>query len=121
MARNNGIQVAFLSGESEAELKPVVDRCGGGLLVCNAKDKKKGMAETAEKLEMDLSEICYVGDARRDTPALRMAGLGLAPADADNFAKSAADKVLTAHGGRGAVSEAVDIILETNSGIQDDK
>jgi 3-deoxy-D-manno-octulosonate 8-phosphate phosphatase (KDO 8-P phosphatase) len=112
LARSKGIQIAFLSGESESEIKPIIERCGGGISVYGAKDKEKGMIELANKLGLDLSEICYIGDARRDAPALQMAGLGLAPADADKLARSAADQVLTACGGRGAVSEAVEIILE---------
>ena len=111
-ARSKGIQIAFLSGESEPEIKPIVERCGGGISVYDAKDKKKGLIEMTKKLRMDFSEICYVGDAQRDVPALQMVGLGLAPADADKLAKSAADQILTACGGRGAVSETVDIILE---------
>ena len=111
MARENGIKIAFISGESESEAKPVVERCGGGISVCDAKDKEKGIRELARKIGMDLSEICYVGDARRDVPALRMVGLGLTPANADKVAKSVAYRVLTACGGRGAVSEAVDLIL----------
>jgi 3-deoxy-D-manno-octulosonate 8-phosphate phosphatase (KDO 8-P phosphatase) len=114
VARGKGIQIAFLSGESEHEAKPVVDCCGGGIAIYDAKDKEKGILEMAEKLKMKLSEICYVGDARRDIPALQIVELGLVPADADKRAKSAADRVLFASGGRGAVSEAVDIILETS-------
>lgn len=112
-ARENGINIAFLSGEKESEAKPIVERCGGGTAVYNAKDKEEGMHQVVIKLGVDLAEVCYVGDARRDVPALRMVGLSLAPADADKLAKSAADQVLTACGGRGAVSEAVDLILDT--------
>ena len=114
LARSKGIQLAFLSGESESEIKPIVERCGGGISVYGAKDKEKGMIDISQKLGIDLSEICYIGDGRRDVPALQMAGLGLAPSDADKLARSAADQILTACGGRGAVSEAVDIILATN-------
>ena len=111
LVKKEGIKTAFLTGESEAEAIPVVDRCGGGVAVCNAKDKEAGIREISKLLNMDLSEICYVGDARRDIPALKLAGLGLCPADGDKLAKAAADRVLLASGGRGAVSEAVDLIL----------
>ena len=111
LARNEGIKVAFLTGESKDEAKPVVDRCGGGITLYDAKDKEEGIKEISKLLNMDLSEICYVGDARRDCPALKLAGLGLCPADGDKLAKESADKILLASGGRGAVSEAVDLIL----------
>jgi len=111
LARKNGIKVAFLTGESEPEAKPIVDRCGGGIAVYNAKDKKEGIKKIALELKVDLQQICYIGDGRRDVPALQMAGLGLCPGDADKLAKGAADQVLNSFGGRGAVAEAVDLIL----------
>jgi len=112
LARENGIKIAFLSGEKESEAKLIVERCGGGIAVYDAKDKEKGMHDVSIELGVNLPEICYVGDARRDVPALRMVGFGLTPADADKLAKSAANQVLTACGGRGAISEAVDLILD---------
>jgi 3-deoxy-D-manno-octulosonate 8-phosphate phosphatase (KDO 8-P phosphatase) len=111
LVRKKGIQVAFLTGESESEALPVVKRCEGGLAVYNAKDKETGIKEITRQLNLDLSEICYVADARRDIPALQMVGLGLCPFDGDKLAKEAADQILNACGGRGAVAEAVDLIL----------
>lgn len=111
MAGKRGILIAFLTGESEAEADPVINRCGGGKAVYNAKDKGKGIKDISNLLGIGLGEICYVGDARRDAAALELAGLGLCPADGDKLAKASADMVLLASGGRGAVSEAVDIIL----------
>lgn len=112
-AREREIRIAFLSGEKQSEAEPVVRRCGGGIVVYDAKNKEEGMHQLAIKLGVELSEICYVGDARRDVKALKLVGLGLTPADGDKVAKSAATRVLMASGGRGAVSEAVDIILES--------
>jgi len=63
---------------------------------------------------VSLSEICYVADARRDVPAMKLVGLALSPADGDRLAKQAAHVVLEACGGRGAVAEAVDLVLERN-------
>ena len=111
LIRQKGIQVAFLSGESQADAEPVVKRCVSGLAVYNAKDKETGIKEIAQQLNLDLSEICYIGDARRDIPALHMVGLGLCPCDGDKLAKDAADQVLHAGGGKGVVAEAVDLIL----------
>ena len=111
LARREGIEIAFLTGESEADAQPVVARCGSGIFIYDAKDKETGIKEIAGQLKLDLSEICYVGDARRDIPALQIVGLGLCPSDGDKLAKEAADQVLYASGGRGAVAEAVDLIL----------
>jgi D-sedoheptulose 7-phosphate isomerase len=109
VARENGLVVSFLSGE--AEIEDVVERCGGGEALAGAKDKRAGLEELARMLDLEFSKMCYVGDADRDAPALELAGLGLAPFDASQSALLAADRVLRASGGRGAVAEAVEIVL----------
>ncbi|MBN1472260.1 MAG: HAD hydrolase family protein [Syntrophaceae bacterium] len=102
-----------MSGEDEAEVIPVVKRCGGAnQAICQAKNKEAGLREIARKFDLDLSELCYLADARRDIPAMKLVGLALCPADGDRLAKQAAHVVLDSCGGRGAVSEAVDLILE---------
>jgi len=115
LIKKKGIRVVFLSGEDEADAGPIVERCGGGdCVIFGAKDKEAGIREIAGKLGMNLSEMCYVADARRDVPAMKLAGLALCPADGDRLAKQAVHVVLEACGGRGAVAEAVDLILERN-------
>lgn len=109
-ARRRGVTVAFLSGEPEIEA--VVERCGGGAFLAGCKDKGRGLREVCDRLGLAPAEVCYVGDADRDVPALEQAGLGLAPADASPAARSAADRVLRAASGRGAVAEAVELIWD---------
>jgi len=110
-ARRAGIEVAFLTGESEASVGPLVKRCGGGRVQYGSKDKALALEAMAADANVPLEAVCYVGDAERDAPALRRAGLGLAPADASRAAREAADRVLSAAGGHGVVEEAVDILL----------
>lgn len=114
-AREEGVRIAFMTGEGEKDAAPVVKRCGGASeLLCQAKDKEAGIREIAGRLRLELSQLCYVADARRDVPALKLVGLALCPADADRLAKQASHVVLKARGGRGAVVEAVDLVLERN-------
>ncbi len=114
-AREAGIEVSFLTGESKPEVEAVVKRCGGGKAVYNAKDKAQGIKELAAELRTNLSNICYIGDARRDIPALQLVGLGLTPADGDSLTKASAHQVLRASGGRGAVAEAVYLLLNPDN------
>lgn len=109
--RRAGIEVAFLTGESEASAGRMVTRCGGGRARYDSKDKASALEGIAAGATLPLEAVCYVGDAERDAPALRRAGLGLAPADASQAAREAADRVLAAGGGRGAVEEAVGLLL----------
>jgi YrbI family 3-deoxy-D-manno-octulosonate 8-phosphate phosphatase len=110
-ARRAGLDISLLTGEDTPMVEVIARRLGVERVYAGRKDKGQGLADVARDFEVDLSEICYVGDAARDVPALELAGLGLAPLDADDAARAAADRVLGSPGGRGAVGEAVEIAL----------
>jgi YrbI family 3-deoxy-D-manno-octulosonate 8-phosphate phosphatase len=109
-ARRLGIDVAILSGESGRSSRQVAKRFGIDVAAWGAKDKLAGLCELAQLHGLELDELCYVADADRDVPALEAAGLGLTPADASPRARAAADQVLEAGGGHGAVAEAVAVL-----------
>lgn len=108
--RRGGLDVAVLSGESTGASRRVAERFGIVEGIWGAKDKLAGLRDLSHRLGVELAETCYVGDADRDAPALEAAGLGLAPADATTRARAAADHVLEAAGGRGAVAAAVELL-----------
>jgi len=108
--QRHGVDVAIVSGEDTAASRRVAGRFGVGEAVWGAKDKWRALQELAKRLGVPIDETCYIGDADRDAPALAAVGLGLAPADASAAARSAADHVLDAPGGRGAVAEAVSML-----------
>jgi YrbI family 3-deoxy-D-manno-octulosonate 8-phosphate phosphatase len=111
-ARRAGLVVALVTGEDTPLVDVVAQRLGVDHehLQRGAKDKADAVSRLAEQLEATLEEICFVGDSPRDAPALEAVGLGLAPADAHETARRAADRVLTSPGGRGAVWEAWELI-----------
>jgi 3-deoxy-D-manno-octulosonate 8-phosphate phosphatase (KDO 8-P phosphatase) len=65
---------------------------------------------TKEKLNWD--EVCFVGDDVVDLGPLARAGLAVAVGDARPEAKAAAHFVTQADGGRGAVREVIEMILQ---------
>jgi 3-deoxy-D-manno-octulosonate 8-phosphate phosphatase (KDO 8-P phosphatase) len=109
-ARRQGLEVAVLSGENSPGGHRIARRFGIDHASWGAKDKLPALEQLAGRLGVGMHEICYVGDADRDGPALAAAGIGLAPADATPVARAAADHVLDARGGRGAVAAAVAFI-----------
>ncbi|MBP7633055.1 HAD hydrolase family protein [Candidatus Ozemobacteraceae bacterium] len=56
-------------------------------------------------------EVAFIGDDFNDLPAKRRTGLFFAPADAHPIVRLHADFVLSSDGGKGAVREAVDLML----------
>jgi 3-deoxy-D-manno-octulosonate 8-phosphate phosphatase (KDO 8-P phosphatase) len=110
--RRRSLDVAIVSGENSPAGHRIAERFGIAEAVWGAKDKLAALQDLTSRLGVALYETCYVGDADRDGPALEAAGIGLAPADATATARAAADHVLSAVGGRGAVAEAVTVLEE---------
>lgn len=57
-------------------------------------------------------EVAYFGDDIPDTQVLRACGFGIAPADAVEEARQAADLVTVHKGGRGCLREGIEMILK---------
>ncbi|OEK05236.1 KdsC family phosphatase [Roseivirga misakiensis] len=57
-------------------------------------------------------QVAYIGDDINDLPVLRIVGLSATPADGHYKVKEEVDLVLSSEGGKGAVRELADLILE---------
>jgi 3-deoxy-D-manno-octulosonate 8-phosphate phosphatase (KDO 8-P phosphatase) len=107
-----GVQVAVLSGRPTAiaearhrELGIVhyEGRCG---------DKRAGFLRLCATMGVSPERTVMVGDDLADLPAFDVAGIGCAVANAVPAVRAAADWVTAAVGGRGAVREVCDAILQ---------
>jgi 3-deoxy-D-manno-octulosonate 8-phosphate phosphatase (KDO 8-P phosphatase) len=110
-ARRAGIIVALISGEDS----PLVDRFAQKLgitdVVKHCKDKASALREFADRHDVDLAEICFMGDDVNDLGALAIAGLAAAPATAHDSVLRVAGFVAKRGGGNGAVRDLVDAVL----------
>ena len=112
LARKAGLFVTIISGEDS----PLVDRFAAKLNLADVskgcKDKAIALRAFAERRQLPLDEICFMGDDVNDLGAMELAGMAAAPANAQPAARSKAHLVTEAAGGNGAVRELVDRILE---------
>ncbi len=111
--KRDGVRIAILSGEDSASSHGIARRFGIAETVWGQKDKLDGLQSLTARLGVEMADTCYVGDADRDAPALEAAGIGIAPGDATPRARKAADHVLDATGGHGAVAEAIGFLGQT--------
>jgi len=113
LARRAGLKVGWVSARPSLATKLRADELKIDFLVQQGdKTSKTGAIEqllTQEKLSW--AETCFVGDDIIDLGPLTRAGLAVAVGDAVPEAKTAAHYVTKAVGGRGAVREAVELIL----------
>lgn len=111
LARRAGLILALISGENS----PLVDRYADKLLIRHVvkgcRDKATALREFAVVAGINLTEICFMGDDVNDLPAMAIAGLSAAPANASGVVLARAGFVCKALGGNGAVRELMDAIL----------
>ena len=74
--------------------------------------KLKVFNEFCERNGLRPEEVAFFGDDIPDTQVLRACGFGIAPADAAEEAKAAADYVTKVPGGRGCIREGIEMIMK---------
>ncbi len=76
-------------------------------------DKLECLLALAEKHHLEREEIAYIGDDLNDMSCLEYAGLSACPGDAIETVRGSCTYVCTNPGGRGAVREFLDRILDS--------
>lgn len=77
-------------------------------------DKTAVLAEVLKKEGLSADQVAYMGDDLPDIPVLKVAGLGVAPANARPEVKAAAHWVTKARGGEGAFREFAEALLKAS-------
>jgi 3-deoxy-D-manno-octulosonate 8-phosphate phosphatase (KDO 8-P phosphatase) len=112
LALKAGLMLTLISGEDS----PLVDRYAAKFKLADitkgCRDKDQALRSFAERNQLQLNEICFMGDDVNDLPALQIAGLSAAPADARPAVLGKASFIAISKGGQGAVRELIDAILE---------
>lgn len=109
-----GVKRGVITGEDTQIVANRARKLELDYLYKGVKDKLPILREAAEKEAIPLSQVAYIGDDCNDLECIRSAGVGIAVADAIEEVKEAADYVLKAKGGHGAVREAAEWILNHN-------
>lgn len=110
-ALRSGLQIAVITGRQSPIVERRCEELGITLLQQGVKDKRLALQQMAQKLGLVREEIAYMGDDLNDIPAFKASGLNLVPADAAIEVMAVADIITKASGGRGAVREAITMIL----------
>jgi 3-deoxy-D-manno-octulosonate 8-phosphate phosphatase (KDO 8-P phosphatase) len=112
MLMESGVGVAIITGRSSG----AVERRAAELSITDiyqkCADKIAAYEELKLKYSIEDSQAAYVGDDVVDVPLLLRVGLPATVADAQESVKAICLYVATKDGGRGAVREVCDLILE---------
>ncbi len=113
-ARAAGFGFALLTAEDNAMVRRIASRFGIEDVYVGQKDKLRGIEVIGARHQLAMREICFIGDSDRDARAFPACGLSFTPANGSSQARWQATFTLHRCGGRGAVAEAIEIILKLN-------
>lgn len=119
LARRAGLAVGLITGKTSEIVSRRASELGLFPVRQGALDKMRPFAEILAETGVEAQEVGYIGDDVLDLPVLRRVGVSACPADAHPLVRREVDLVLSASGGRGAVREFIDRVLEARGLLRD--
>lgn len=120
LLQNAGIKAALLTGRKSDLVRHRAKNLDidESLVYQGFHDKRIAYNEIKQTTGLQDNEIAYIGDDLIDLPVMSQVGLPIAVNDADPFVQKQAHWTTQTKGGRGAVREACELILEAQGKLQ---
>jgi 3-deoxy-D-manno-octulosonate 8-phosphate phosphatase (KDO 8-P phosphatase) len=112
MLQASGTTLAIITSRSAPAVARRAENLGIDLLYQGAENKLSAFGEITSKLSVDPSACAYMGDDWVDLPLLIRCGLALSVPEAPVVVRQRAHYVTRASGGRGAVREVCELIMQ---------
>ena len=113
LLRQAGLRIAIVTARQSSIVATRAAELRFDALMQGAADKGEALRALASEFGISVDEIAYMGDDWPDLPALAIAGLAAAPADATGPVLAAAHWVARRPAGHGAVREFAEWLLES--------
>jgi 3-deoxy-D-manno-octulosonate 8-phosphate phosphatase (KDO 8-P phosphatase) len=120
MLQHAGIATAIISGRTSEAVTWRARELAIAHVEQGCSDKVAAFEALASKLALTPEQCAFVGDDLPDLPVMRRCGFAVAVCNAAEAVKRCAHYVTRAHGGRGAVREFCELVLEARGQLADD-
>ena len=118
LMRRAGFELAIVTGRTSGVVEARAADLGISHVYQGVANKRAAVEELLAKLGLNWSECAFMGDDLIDLPVMTQCGLALAPANARPVVKGYAHAVTDAAGGKGAVREAIEFILQAQGKLE---
>ncbi|PCI38775.1 MAG: HAD family hydrolase [Rhodospirillaceae bacterium] len=115
LAMKAGMQMCIISASKQVSTLTRAEHLGIQHVRIGAENKLEALNEIRAELGIELLEIAHVGDDLTDVSLMKHVGLAITIADGVDEAIQAADFVTEKAGGKGAVREICDIIVQSRN------
>lgn len=114
MAMMHGYGLGIITGGRSQSIRQRFLACGfqDEDIYLHSRNKMEEFADFCKRHSLKPEEVMYFGDDIPDIDVMRACGCGVAPADAVEEAKDAADYISTRPGGKGCVRECIEMVLK---------
>lgn len=113
-----GISVAVISSSSSQAGVARLERLGVSPVLTGVHDKWAALEELMASLDLSVGHVAFMGDDLPDLPCLQRVGLPTAPANAVSAVTDVVTWVSERPGGRGAVRELSDLLVQAAGGAE---
>ncbi len=115
LAKQAGLQLGLISGRNSVAVAVRARELGFDHVFQDVADKLAIYERLCQSGQFGPAEIAYIGDDLPDLPLLRRVGLAVAVADAVPDVRAQAHFITQRAGGRGAVREAIEVVLKAQA------
>jgi 3-deoxy-D-manno-octulosonate 8-phosphate phosphatase (KDO 8-P phosphatase) len=115
MMLENGIEVAVITGRKSEIVEHRMRDLGVRQIYQGYRDKLPAFEKLLQDSGLAPDQVAYIGDDLPDLPIMQRVGFAVAVQNAHSFVKQNCDWITDTAGGKGAVREATDFILESQS------
>jgi 3-deoxy-D-manno-octulosonate 8-phosphate phosphatase (KDO 8-P phosphatase) len=118
LLRQSGIEVAVLSGRDSPMLRRRLSDLGITHIHLALKEKGTSWGIVQRQWGLSVKQCAFIGDDWIDVPALERSGLAVAVPEAPGKVKSMAHYVTSRAGGKGAVAELAELLLQSQGKLE---
>ena len=115
LLRTHNIKTGVISGKSSKALAKRCKDLAFDYIETGCKNKLPRVKKICDILNINLSEVAFVGDDVIDLPVIDLCGVSFAPSDAHQLVLERVQNVTSAAGGQGVVREVADKLLLSRS------
>ena len=114
LAKRIGMKVGIITSRTSEVVEKRAKELKMDYIFQGSENKLKSLNEIIENENMDYQNVCYIGDDIVDIPLFRRVGFSATVNDAPEYVKSEVSYISNKLGGRGAVREIIEYILDYN-------